>query len=119
MKKTILFTAVAAFSFVSVAAFSQERKTDGAPQTTPMVAPSMKTKNTQNSQNSSSHKSNSGTTGENKNDQKKKTDSPPVQNKIAVSDAGVPANKSNAKTSNSSHQPESKKTPNSAPVSPK
>ena len=113
MKKIFTLTIITAFTCISFSAFSQEKKIAGDPQSTPMVAPAMKT---QNNQNSSSQKTTQGTTNNNK---KAKPETPPVENKIAVSDPGLPANKSNDKTVTHPHSSESKKTQNPPPGSQK
>ena len=109
--KTLLTLSAAALIFS--AAQAQEKTV--APTALPMAAPAMKMQNTQNAQqnsnqNSTSTKSTGSTTADptKKSADKKEEAAPPVDNKIAVSDPGVPADKSSKKSAGSTQTTEKK-----------
>jgi|ERR1051325_4860708 hypothetical protein len=95
--KTLLTIAAAAL-VVSVAS-AQSNVPTGAPKPIPMAAPAMKVQNTQqnsSSQNSTDKKTTGTTATDSKSADSKKA-TPPVDNKIAVSDPGAPGDKADAK----------------------
>ena len=107
--KTLITLSTVALIFSAVQA--QEKTSTSAPVALPMTAPAMKTQNTQqSSQNSTAPKSTGTTADPTKKSagDKKEEAAPPVDNKIAVSDPGVPADKSSKKSAGSTQSSEKK-----------
>lgn len=105
MKKLITFYSVS-FAVMVFSTASLPAQTSGQPsvlpQPIPVAAPAMKQQNTQHNSStakpSSTAPKESKATAPAKTSDKKADASPPVDNKIAVSDPGIPTEKSSSKT---------------------